>query len=1786
MTPVSEEPLQLDALALTDHLRRRVVDFTLDEAYLRDEHLREISQDIWSGPAKEGGLISDLWIEGAFPSQPSLSDTLASLVREGLFDRSLCHQLKDAIPPDRLLFTHQVEALRVARRETADDQRPAIVITAPTGGGKTEAFLLPALDLLKRQPRRGPGMRCLILYPMNALVVDQTNRLERWLTGQSTLRMFHFTSETPEDAHAARTMNIPVGPPCRVRTRQEARGFEDHDGKRIEQPSGTVPEVVITNYSMLEYMLSRPQDAAFFGQGLDVIILDEAHLYRGTLAAEIALLLRRLLLRCERSSDQVLHLMASATLAGEKEELRDFAGRLLSKDASRIHVIEGERVRPHLADPVGPSVPDVTAVAGFSELKQQLVQLKAEKDRTAFTPELLESPELAARWRERLTSIANPAAIPLEERCPARLLYRALQRASIVHQLVEILRNHTSLPLPELTAQLWQRRDILAQRATIELLRICASARQNVDDLPLIPHRIHVLIRASEGLAICLNPDCSGPGERKRTPLGCVVALDGERCPHCGSIVFTLARCRRCGEAFLLAREERGCVRAVLEKDQTPIKTYALPGGNAPAVNGRVVIDPNTGERRGYGEQGVELAEIASCPTCGLKLASEGDKPQLLIPSLRLLQSIIAETAVSDLPVIGTADRWIRPASGRRLLVFNDSRQRAAQLGIGLQIQHEVQIVRAALARWSAGDTDAEQEINQSQTKIRDLQQTLDAPALPESVRDLLTQQLGDEKRRLKLRQVGLPIDRLVDQPSLQQAVEQILDPELAGYHQASRWSQKEWEENARAVQKRLPVLIARELAVRPRYRLNAETLGFFEIVYPDLNDLEMPPRLSGLLGKQTREALQPLWPDILAALLDTVRMDVCITLGDTKADEEYSEGRVSLGHWLSKKDFVGREQSGTATNDEPRRSRRRRFISAVFRKAEVDSADCEGLVTSLLEEAFEQLRTQASTSSEAFSWLAVEDRQEIYGGGAVKMFQIRFQKLRVRKPEQFFRCTITGALWPRSVLGYAPDLSAPSLELIAEAELDTDPRLGRQRREYREDPVFQTALWADEHSAQLSPQEARRRQELFQGGVRNVLSATTTLELGIDIGGLSGIFLANVPPGSTNYAQRAGRAGRRADGSSLVATFVRSRPFDREVFLRFGDYLAQPRPRPTVALERKRLSQRHLHAFLLGEFSRQITEPGSWRGAMNAFGRMGSFCNCRQLPRWNSGAKPLYQPEIGCQLAPEGPPLWWDKEAPSSRGLVPQLVAFLEWCKRSPEIKGTMETLLKGTPLAGTSFEELLNEAKRQFDAAFANWHQEMDEIIEAWNQASATREANFFSYQSELRTDVTLIEWLSDAQVLPRYGFPIDVHSLKVRTDQEALGRAEKKQRTGSRFEDAFRLERPHQLALQEYVPGSRLLVGGKLVTSHGLIRHWTGENLDRAFGTAGRVATCASHHTYIWEGVAERQRCPFCQEEPIAHPQNVLFPQHGYQTAAWDPPRRSADVESIGSTSSFSITYAPAPQKPGGEPQHLQQDFGGVARLTADYRPDGEIIFTNRGENGYGFAICTACGFAVSETGGDINKLPRAFENHTPLYDPHPNHRCKSRSTPLRFQILAAKVVTDTLLLDFSGLQGDMSPDALRALGYALQRSGARLLELDTRELGVIAGVSSERGGSGVLLYDTAPGGAGHVYELMLLGREWLERAKDVLFISEEHHQRCEHGCLDCLLGFDISEDRSVALDRREAWEILNALLEGQPAHLPGVQDEPAASDRSPAGQRSATERFNLARQRLAQRSHPPT
>lgn len=230
-------------------------------------------------------LAHELAEDGVISSGPyiSMSDNYAKdrsindLVAEGLVTPELA-QLS-ALHPARQLYKHQVEAICKA------NEGKNLIITTGTGSGKTECFLIPVINQLleeKAAGTLGPGVRTLLIYPMNALVNDQIRRLREIFDayGDESITFGKFTGETEEKYSHAKNEFV------------SREGFEPKKNELIsrEQMRATPPNILITNYAMLEYLLLRPGDNVFFNeQNADkwrFIVLDEAHTYGGAKGIE------------------------------------------------------------------------------------------------------------------------------------------------------------------------------------------------------------------------------------------------------------------------------------------------------------------------------------------------------------------------------------------------------------------------------------------------------------------------------------------------------------------------------------------------------------------------------------------------------------------------------------------------------------------------------------------------------------------------------------------------------------------------------------------------------------------------------------------------------------------------------------------------------------------------------------------------------------------------------------------------------------------------------------------------------------------------------------------------------------------------------------------------------------------------------------------------------------------------------------------------------------------------------------------------------------------------------------------------------------------------------------------------------------------------------------------------------------------------------------------------------------------------------------------------------------
>jgi len=1633
--------------------------------------------------------VGPLWVEAIFNCRAS-GDTLSSLEREGVLDRMCFEQIESTgvFPADRPLYAHQSEALRLARI-VATGCRPAMVITAGTGAGKTEAFLLPLLnDLYARRRGTGEdGVRAILLYPMNALVNDQVARIRKWLGGQKRIRFSYYTGETPEDDRAAARLGINTrenGP--ELRTREHARK--------------TPPDILITNYSMLEYLLCRPQDASLFGRALRTIVLDEAHLYSGTLAAELALLLKRVQLRCGVAPSDVLHIAASATLEGDVES---FASKLFWKHSDYVRHIRGERERPEL----GP------VCAQNTSRRPEDIELGS-----LVFENLIEDDMLAPVGGGEALRVLEPlVGTEVLHRCTetdsgAMLLWQGLRHAPLVHELQNLFwrrRSEVILPLTEISRELWNSDEPNAMQATATLLQLCARARRSALELPLVPHKLHLQVRTARTVSACLNPACSAPEEIRLPGGGGLVAEVVDVCRWCGKAMLTLARCGTCGEwvfAAVMHDEDSSLHPRHRWAEEIPSLRFAIFGNGADSF----WFDLGTRRCLERTANSVPLRWVQECPNCsaaGADFEAVGIGDQLALP-------VVAETILAKMPAVVAAENMWLPARGRRLLVFSDSRREAARLGPQLTTQHEVHLGRKLLYKMLEADAPDPVRTSVLQQR-RDLAESqIQIPNLKPAMRAELERELDSIVGEIKKLSEGQDFRRWAAAVQSDDLLAEFFDREGGARGRSLEWNQRAWESNRDQMRKKAAVLLIREFASPNWRQVSLETLGLAEVVYPHLETFVVPNELIGILPtSSSRDCLVRVWPLFLAALCDTLRLDHAITLegiGDDSTDFYYP-----LGRWMSEGDRYGRSLASFIGASGIVESRRNLFCRKTLVAAGLSEEQARGLRDRVLTLAFATL--YAAASSGQLPWLEAGQRQ---AGDKLARAAIRLKlaELVLRAPRSLYRCRTTGHVWPRSVLECAPEQGSwGTLEELPRAAVREDARLARLRLAYEEDPVFRIGLWAEEHSAQLESLENARLQHLFEAGARNVLSATTTLEVGIDIGGLSGVLLGNVPPSRTNYQQRSGRAGRRADGSSLVVTYDRATAFDQAVFRDFGSFFRRKPRQVTVLLDRDRFPKRHLAAFLFGEFFRDLYAPGLKVGAMQAFQRMGWITKQPQIPTCQRGAAPP------TQLNPveyRGIIAAIDPETSVSK-------CFLDYLRGAlpDHVKTQAKLLVSETGLhieSDDEFAVIIEALADHFRKAVEDWTHDYESLLNEWVRLRSepspdVRAMNYVAHQGESLWSTTVIEGLASRRFLPRYGFPIGVLGLS------GPGISSWNSRT-----ETVRLQRAGIIALNEYVPGSVILAGGRYYESHGVARSIVkGET---PFGPIAWKRTCTAGHTFYKFDKEAAALCPEpgCGCPPAASPLSLLLVRHGFSTAAWDPPSWRGKADRVGTTTLCTTSFVEKHSR-------AIRDFAGIVGLDANICEDGELIVANSGDYGFGFAVCTQCGFAESEkklNGIGRVALPSGFERHIRLLSEE--DRCwvnDSESSVLRHQHLAARHETDLMQIAFPGTTAEV----VITLGHTLRLVAAEMLELDHRELGVFAE------GPHVRLFENTPGGCGHLLEMDRRGRAWFEGAVAKLTGTGDHNETCRTACLSCILTsgtqFDVEAGR---VQRVEALRYLEDLL----------------------------------------------
>jgi len=335
--------MALHPLTNTRALRDSYIRYLKTIKPFQDEVLRREYAEALSKP---GALMKGPIVEASPPFLPGAS--VAQLVAEGVLSHGFSRLCNPELPYERPLHRHQ----EIAIRKAVGGRN--IVVATGTGSGKTETFLIPIFDHLLREEVQGtlkrPGVRALLLYPMNALANDQVKRLRRILEHYPSITFGRYVGETEYEegpAHRAFEQNYPE---------EQDIANELKSRQRIQTEP---PHILLTNYAMLEYLLLRPDDSTLFdgdtGQFWRFIVLDETHVYSGANATEIAMLLRRLQDRVMQGKQRKLQAIAtSATLGAGKKDFPavvSFASDLFNvpfewndNDELRQDVIEATRI--------------------------------------------------------------------------------------------------------------------------------------------------------------------------------------------------------------------------------------------------------------------------------------------------------------------------------------------------------------------------------------------------------------------------------------------------------------------------------------------------------------------------------------------------------------------------------------------------------------------------------------------------------------------------------------------------------------------------------------------------------------------------------------------------------------------------------------------------------------------------------------------------------------------------------------------------------------------------------------------------------------------------------------------------------------------------------------------------------------------------------------------------------------------------------------------------------------------------------------------------------------------------------------------------------------------------------------------------------------------------------------------------------------------------------------------------------------------------------------------------
>ena len=1676
---------------LIEQLGRRATRAVLGLSGFRNDALREYLHALFDREAgAPGAFLADPVFEASFgwqAAERTLGGLEGNLLHPGLVRALREPQQKKrrgenySFPARRRPYRHQLEAWQAL----IQGQPPrSVLVTSGTGSGKTECFLIPilndlAVELEQRQNAPLIGVRALFLYPLNALIKSQKDRLVAWSEPfNGGLRFCLYNGDTPEQAHSDWQ--------CEVADRRSLRA--------------NPPPLLVTNATMLEYLLVRNEDRPIIEQSqgqLRWIVIDEAHTYVGSQAAELTLLLRRVLHTFGCCPGEVRFVATSATLgdasAASRQHLAEFLADVAGVSVDRVRVIEGQREIPALPE----------SLLNSNLPRPDLETLRAQ------------SPQ------ERFLALASDGRM-------RAMRAQLVTQPSLLSQLAETLEGRTDAP---------------ARRETLQWLDLCTQA-ENDQGEPFLPLRGHLFQRTVSGLWACANSTCSGRTDtaldQPGWPFGAVFLERREHCRHCGNPVFELVQCGECGAEYLSAAEqhENGHDWLVareydlnedeFQQELEPIsddesedesETLTEPTLKQPRLLTR--FDHATQRNWGLAPDGrldpsgtvgiaVHLRLPASeddgleCPIC-----REKERNKQLFRPVRIGAPFLLGTAIPTLletmPPL-TEGQEPRPLDGRRLITFTDSRQGTARFAAKLQQESERDYVRSLLYHSliaSAQPADSAQ-VKKIQSEIKALEPLIRSNPV---LRSLL-----EQKRRELAKLEAPPLGRL----TWEEAENKLFSSD--DFHRWLLPALKELTFGLLSDRLLVRLCLLREFFLRPKRQFSLEGLGLVQLRYPVLEKADPPAVMQQLsvTPEEWRALLQIAVDYFLRSGKPTVQAppDVIRWLGYPG----WPSFLLTPGTPITNRKIQRAWPS--ANSRSAKRNRLIRLLGHVFR-LDIDDAEQRGQIGEMLIAIWDGIRPLLSQTENGFQ------------------LELDTQAVLTEVREAWF-CPMTRRLLPAAfseTTPYLPALPAPETltrcqrvaiprvphpfwlgcdPAEADAWLESDPqvralrtlgawpdlsdRLARHRRYLR----------VMEHSAQIAGPELTRRETAFKVGQINLLSCSTTMEMGVDIGGLTAVAMNNVPPHPANFLQRAGRAGRRGETAALSFTLCKATPQGEAVFQNslwpFTSRLGLPR----VALQSEPIVQRHLNALALAAFLRDRTPD---------------------IRRLHTGW--FFESTDAATSAP------WER--------------FVDWCEQTSStdpIAEGLATLTHRTVLAGRSTAYLLARAAQVMRRVAERWRRELDALLDQ-QKIVATREGNSKPEQAvaiqlqRLRGEYLLGE-LANLGFLPGYGFPTDVVPF-VTTTLEDLNQKKTSghEREDNRSRRAGYPSRHLAIAIRDYAPGTDTVLDGRVYRSGGVTLNWQipaaveAEPEIQNLRWVWRCPKCGHNGTRL----TKPESCPHCGAgDPNSFKRYRYIQPAGFAVDIRDKPHNDITLPQ------YIPVRNPLISLEGTDWMPLPNSALGFYRTTAQ----GSLFHYSDGLYGKGYALCLRCGRADSML--PDGRLPSTFvENverqrpliHKRLRGGRPNDRetlCPGNHEAswavqhnVRLGIATHTEVFELQPRDLSGKPLDQT--TAYTLAVALRRALCMTLGIEEAEVGVSAAssraVENQEAAYSLYLYDTATGGAGYVSQTAPRLPELLRQARALL----ECPRNCDAACQSCLLTHDTQHHRDH-LNRHAALALLAA------------------------------------------------